>query len=61
MDENIFFNQLKPEDIIDSFVLPHGLSVSEKLEADAILIEVLNKKRMSIISIQSVEDNILQK
>jgi hypothetical protein len=52
--------QLKPKDIVDSFVLPHGLKKADKDKADAELMQVLNKKRASISDDQKLEFSLLQ-
>jgi transcriptional regulator with XRE-family HTH domain len=60
MSENNILKQLKPEEIIDSFVLPHGLKKADKKKADADLKTALIKKRALIDENQKVEMNLLQ-
>ena len=60
ISKNNILKQLSPEDIADSFVLPHGLRKADKDRADAELIEVLNKKRSMLNDDQKLEYSLLQ-
>ena len=60
MSKNNILKQLSPEDIADSFVLPHGLRKADKDKADAELIVVLNKKRSLLNDDQKLEFSMLQ-
>ncbi len=60
MSENRILKQLKPEEIVDSFVLPHGLGKSDKAKADTELRSALTNKRASIDENQKLEINLLK-
>jgi hypothetical protein len=60
MSTKKILEELKPEDIVDSFVLPHSLRKKEKAKADVELLEALTRKRAALPDEKKLEYSLLQ-